>query len=168
MQPDKRGQHKNNPRKLLPEARRQVLDYIRSHKASESHYRRSQTNKQYFESSISMRKMWLEFVRRNPCFSSNRSRLKNKGPVISYSTFRNIFNENLGEILSFRKPREDTCQFCDSNKKKADNASGEVLRRLLIEKQTHLRESEVRFASLKYDTEVLSTKPTRTTMNRYT
>ena len=159
VEPDKRGKHNNNPRKLLPEARRQVIDYITSHKANESHYRRARTNKQYFESSISMRQMWLEFVTRNPHFSSNRSRLKNKGPVISYSTFRNIFNTDLREILSFRKPRDDTCQFCDSSKKQIDRANGDELERLLIAKQTHLRESEVRFASLKYDMTVLSTKP---------
>ena len=28
---------------------------------------------------------------------------KNKGPVISFSTFRNIFNRELKDVLSFRK-----------------------------------------------------------------
>ena len=57
-----------------------------------------------------MRKMWREFVKVNPNLKTNRSKLKNKGPVISFSTFRNIFNEDL---LSFRKARIDTCQYCD-------------------------------------------------------
>ena len=36
---------------------------------------------------------------------------KNKGPVISFSTFRNIFNTELKDVL--RKSRLDTCQVCD-------------------------------------------------------
>ena len=45
-EPDKRGKHNNNPRKLLPEVGRQVIDYITSHEANESHYRRLRTNRQ--------------------------------------------------------------------------------------------------------------------------
>lgn len=157
VEADKRGKHNNNPRKLLPEARQKVIDYISSQKASESHYRRSRTNKKYFASSTSMRQMWLEFVKGNPDFKTNRLRLKNKGAVISYTTFKNIFYSDLRETLSFRKPREDTCQFCESTKKKIDHgASGVRLQQLLIEKDRHLRESEARFASLKYDNEVLA------------
>ena len=163
VEPDKRGQHCNRTRKLMPEARKHVIDYITSHDASESHYRGSRSRKKYFDSVISMRQMWLEFVKKFPEFKTNHSRLKNKGPVISYSCFRNIFNKDLREILSFRKPRIDTCQFCDRNKKQIDHSRDEAqLQELLIQKRTHLRESEVRFASLKYDMEVLATKPTRT------
>lgn len=160
---DQRGKHENNPRKLLPQARQQVIDYITSHHASESHYRRSRTKKKYFASTITMRKMWLEFTRRNPNFRTHRLNLRNKGPVISYSTFRNIFYCDLRESLSFRKPREDTCQTCDANQKKIDRASGRELQKLLIESERHLREGETRFASFKYDNEVLAIKRRRTT-----
>ena len=112
VEADKRGRHRNNPRKLLPEARRRVTNYISSHNATESHYRRSRTNKKYFESKLTLRKMWQEFVRKNPDFKANRTRYTNKGPVISYSRFRNIFQEELRDTLSFRKPRVDTCQTC--------------------------------------------------------
>ena len=162
---DKRGKHQNCARKLLPEARRKVIDYITSHNATESHYRRSRTNMKYFESSTTMRQMWVEFVRRNPELRTTRSRHKNKGPVISYSCFRNIFYQDLRKSLSFRKPRVDTCQTCDQTKKKIDSASGLEKQQLMIKKLTHLRESEARYASMKYDIEVMSTKKTRSTGN---
>lgn len=107
--------------------------------------------------------MWLAFIKRNPDLKSNRSKHKNKGGSISYSSFRNIFYEELRDTLSFRKPRVDTCQFCDKIKKKINNAGAGEKQGLLIEKLTHLYESEARYASIKYDIEVLSTKTARTT-----
>ena len=37
---------------------------------------------------------------------------------ISYSKFREIFIEDLSDIISFRKARVDTCQLCDQYQKK--------------------------------------------------
>ena len=52
--PEKRGQ--KTPRKLLPEARDAVIDFILSYDATESHYRRARNGcKKYFDSNISMR-----------------------------------------------------------------------------------------------------------------
>ena len=65
-----------------------------------------------------------------------------------------------------QKPREDTCQPCDVNQKKIDRARGHELQKLLIESERHLREGETRFASFKYDNELLGTKQRRTTENR--
>ena len=79
------------------------------------------TKKKYFDANLSLRRMWGKFVSKNPSFKTNRSKMKNKGPVISFSTFRNIFNEELRDVLSFRKAREDTCQYCDEVLTKIDN-----------------------------------------------
>ena len=60
-----------------------------------------------------MRKMWSEYICEHPNVKTTRLKRKNKGPVISFSTFRNIFNAKLKDVLSFRKCRVDTCQVCD-------------------------------------------------------
>ena len=93
--------------------RRAVTDFIGSKNATESHYRRARTQKKYFDSNESMRKMCRGFVTENPNFKSTRSPLRNKGPVISFSSLRNIFHKDLSKLFSFRKARVDTCQFCD-------------------------------------------------------
>lgn len=149
----------------LPESRNAVIDFICLHEASESHYRRAQTKKKYFDAYLSLRKMWGKFVSKNPSFKTNRSKMKNKGPVISFSTFRNIFIEELRDVLSFRKAREDTCQYCDEVLNKIDNllekphgrlTHAVELDRLREEHNQHRRESGIRFASLKYDINFLS------------
>ena len=97
----------------LPEARREVADLIVSKNATESHYRGARTQKKYdFDSNESMKRVFRDFVTENPNFKSTHSPLRNKGPVISFSTFRNIFHEDLSDLFSFRKARVDTCQFC--------------------------------------------------------
>lgn len=56
-----------------------------------------------------MCKMWREFVKVNLNLKINCLKLKNKGFVISFFIFRNIFNEDLGDLFSFRKVRIDIC-----------------------------------------------------------
>ena len=41
MEGDRRGKHGNYPRKIAPEARKAVVDFMLSHSATESHYRRA-------------------------------------------------------------------------------------------------------------------------------
>lgn len=168
IQQDKRGRHEHKTTRLLSEAKDTVINYICSYKACESHYRRARTEKQYFESNVSMRRMWESFCVEYPGFKTTSSRAKNRGPVISFCTFRKIFDENLRDILSFRKARVDTCQYCDEKQNRINQISSEIkngnLRRvrerhnLQKELEAHLTESEIRFASLKYDTLVLAKK----------
>ena len=60
MEGDERGKHGNYPRKITPEARKAVVDFMLSHSATESHYRRARTRERYFESHISMHNMWTD------------------------------------------------------------------------------------------------------------
>ena len=126
IQQDMRGRHGNNVNKLLPEAKKAVIDFICSYKADASHYQRARTQKRYFDSNVSMRKMWRDFVAKNPDFKTNRSQIKNRGPVISFSTFRNIFNLNLRDMFSFRKARVDTCQYCDQMENQIKTMCSEI------------------------------------------
>ena len=168
IQPDMRGKHEHKMTKLLPEARNTVTDYIRSYKASESHYRWAKTHKKYFDCNLSLRRMWQHFCAKHPNFKANCSKKRNKGPVVSISTFRNIFQQNLRDTLSFRKARTDSCQYCDATQNVITQISSEIkggnlrrageMRRLKANLELHLKESEVRFASLKYDMLVLSKK----------
>lgn len=166
IEPDRRGQ--KTPRKLLPAAKKAVIDFILSYEATESHYRRSRTGmKKYFNSNISMRRMWSEFVREHPHLKTTSLRKRNEGPVISFSAFRNLFDSELKDLLGFRKSRLDTCQRCDktmnrlnylTSLKTRTSGQNEEIRDLTTYKNSHLRESEVRFASLKYDVTVLASK----------
>ena len=66
IQPDMRGRHDHRTTKLLPEAQDTVIDYICSHTAFESHYRRAQTSKRYFDCKVSMRRTWQDSPRSVP------------------------------------------------------------------------------------------------------
>ena len=68
---DQRGKHGNYPRKIVPEAREAVVDFMLSHSATESHYRRARTRKIYFESHISMHNMWTDFIAKHPDFKTS-------------------------------------------------------------------------------------------------
>ena len=124
--------------------------------------------KRFFDCLVCMRKMWHDFVSQNPHFKTNHTNIENKGHVISFSTFRNIFNKDLREELGFRKARIDTCQFCDETENKINIICTEIgqgdvsraseLENLQKELNDHWKESEIRFAALKYDMEVLSKK----------
>lgn len=106
-----------------------------------------------------MRRMWQDFCATHPNFTANCSRIRNKGPVIS-------FQQDLRDTLSFRKARMDSCQYCDRTQNSISQISSEIkaghsrrageVERLKTELELHLRESEVRLASLKYDMLVLS------------
>jgi len=113
-----------------------------------------------------MRQIWSEFFNENLDLKTTSLRRNNKGPVLSFSSFRNIFNSELKEMLSFRKARQDTCQICDNNSNKLKEQlrktwrqrSEDEICRLRTQRQSHLRESEARFASLKYDVTILATE----------
>ena len=101
---DKRG--RTTPRRLLPEARHKVIDFILSHEGSESHYCRARTHgRKYFNCNLSMKKMWREFVSKNPDLKTTSLRRKNKGHLllISFLTFRNFFIQELRDLFSFVK-----------------------------------------------------------------
>ena len=70
MEGDRRGKHGNYPRKIAPEARKAVVDFILSHSPTESHYKRARTRKRYFESHISMHNMWTDFIAKHSDFKT--------------------------------------------------------------------------------------------------
>ena len=94
LQQDTRGRHQNQATKLFPEAWQAVTDHISSYKASESHYRRATTEKKYFESNVSTRKMWRDFCKNHPCLKTKRSKIKNKGPLIKTLSLKRGKGEN--------------------------------------------------------------------------
>ena len=115
------------------------------HSATESHYRRTQTRKIYFESHISVHNMWTDFIANHPDFKRSFACANRKGPGISYSKFREICIEDLSDI-SFRKAQVDTCQLCDQHQRKMkQEAVDSRLQQYANEQQEHLLESEVRF-----------------------
>lgn len=53
--------------------------------------------------------MWLEYICEYFNVKMIRLKRKNKGFVLSFLMFRNIFNVELKEVFSFRKFRVDIC-----------------------------------------------------------
>ena len=101
--------------------------------------------------------MWTDSIAKHPDFQTSFACTNRKGPGISYSKFREIFIEDLSDIISFRKARVDTCQLCDQYQKKMkQEAVDSRLQEYTEEQKRHLLESEVRFASLKYDVIILA------------
>ena len=124
-----------------------------SYNTTESHYRRSRNgSKKYFDAHESKRKMWSEYIRQHPDIKTTKLKRKKKRPVISFSTFRNIFNTELKDVLSFRKSRVDTCQVCDKTNtqlkylksiRNPSNNQNQEICELTDLKNSHLRESKV-------------------------
>ncbi len=109
--------------------------------------------------------MWESFHAEYPQLKTTSSRVKNKGPVISFCKLRNIFDENLQDILSFRKAGVNTCQYCDEKQNKINQISSAIKSGNLrwVKERHHLQkeleanftEGEIRFA---YDKLVLAKK----------
>jgi len=82
VEADMRGKHGNKPRSLLPEAKKTMIDFILSHKVSESYYRRVHTAKRYFDSRESMRKMRLEVLAKIPLLKQTVPTQRIEAPLL--------------------------------------------------------------------------------------
>ena len=99
-----------------------------------------------------MLRMWREFTRHYPNFTSTRLGKKNKGPVYKFYYLQERVQRRSRQQVGFRKPREDTCQVCDrtlntigrmTNGATEDGASNEEeLQRIRTERQNHLIEGK--------------------------
>ena len=114
---------------------------------------------------VSLRRMWQDFCAKHPNFKANCSKIRNKGPVATISTFRNIFQQNLLETLSFHhgwiavNTVTEFKMLSVSTEINGQNLRwAEEIRRLKANLEFHLKESEVRFASLRYDMHILQRK----------
>lgn len=99
---DKRGKHKNRPRKLSDEIVNKVEGFLKSLKGRKSHYSLKDSNKTYLPDNLNIKKLHSMFENKNP------------GQKFSYESFRNIFETKFN--ISFGYSRKDTCGTCDSLK----------------------------------------------------
>lgn len=87
-----------------------VMDFISQYPRYESHYGRSNSEKEYLGPDQSIRKMYESYV------TSAEFRRQN---VLSEHKFREIFNTKFN--LQFKPPKIDTCKTCDSLKINIDS-----------------------------------------------
>lgn len=131
---DKRGSHKNRPKKI-PEPIVYLIEYhIKSFKARQSQYSlRNNPNRQFLPEDLTVSDMHREFVLK---YHINI-------PYKSYWTVFKTFN------IHFGYPRSDTCNMCDSlnSKIKAEERDFEKSQ-LIVQKTLHLKKAEA-FRSLK-------------------
>jgi hypothetical protein len=100
----KAGKHVKS--KISNERKNFVIEHIDSIPRVESHYCRSDTSKQYFESSLNLVKLYELY--KEKCENS----VPPKIPVKN-SFYRNIFNTEFN--IEFVKPKKDLCDICEKN-----------------------------------------------------
>lgn len=131
---DLRGKHRN-PRKLPPAKEREVIDFINSFPAYESHYTRRDTSRRYLPGDLSVAELYRLYC-------------ENHGHSISVSKFSQIF-QTLN--LKFKKPKLDTCHKCDKFKTKIAVTQVESLDALKSEQADHHHQAEQSYESKRHD-----------------
>lgn len=123
------------------------MDHIRSYEREVSHYAREKTkDRQYLNSNLNIAILWRQF-------REKKRKLEGVTVTLSYSSFRSIFRSFK---LSFRKPRVDTCGFCDGyfilNKYSKDDVEKEEAK---LSKSKHLETADQHYNCINYDLTVL-------------
>ncbi|CAH0558805.1 unnamed protein product [Brassicogethes aeneus] len=99
--PKKSQRGKNSPRKINEASKQSVIDHINKFPAVESHYCRTNTKRNYLESTLSVKKMYDLYL--IYCESKQITPVK-------LSMYRFIFNTNFN--YSFHVPKKDVCEKC--------------------------------------------------------
>ncbi|CAG9860870.1 unnamed protein product [Phyllotreta striolata] len=127
LRESKQGKHQK--RVTSPEDSDFVKLHINMIPRVESHYCRKKSNKEYFESEMSIKKLYelyLEYAKDHE-----------KTPV-SFCVYRKIFCNSFN--IAFHKPRKDRCDTCEEMKvKKQENTVDEKSERMHI---NHMKEKE--------------------------
>jgi len=92
--------------KISIERKNFVIEHIDSIPRVESHYCRSDTSKQYFESSLNLVKLYELY--KEKCENSVPPKI-----AVKISFYRNIFNTEFN--IEFVKPKKDLCDICEKN-----------------------------------------------------
>ena len=99
---DKRGKHV--PRNTISEDEKNFIrKHIRSFPKTESHYCRKSTQREYLDSTLSIRKMYTLYIEK--CKKDHREAQK-------FWLYDKIFATEFN--LGFHKPKKDKCAFCDA------------------------------------------------------
>jgi hypothetical protein len=102
--PSKAGKHVKS--KISNERKNFVIEHIDSIPRVESHYCRSDTSKQYFESSLNLVKLYELY--KEKCENSFPPKIP-----VKIRFYRNIFNTEFN--IEFVKPKKDLCDICEKN-----------------------------------------------------
>jgi len=125
---DLRGRHKP-ANKISENAYKFIFQHIYSFEKLDSHYARSQTDKQYLGSSLNLTEMHRLY-----CLDHQKWPDKgNEKPVKYYATYRSIF-KNLFPKLAFRPPKKDSCKKCSRFATIPDEL---MTHEMIVEKRNH-------------------------------
>lgn len=149
-QPDMRGRHLNRPNKIPENVVRTVHDHIRSFPRRSSHYSREKNDGRYYlPAELNVTKMHKLFLQKyEPKVFAEMQEGKECKVQVTYDYYHRYFLQNFN--ISFGSPRSDTCQTCDRLQNMI-NAEQDIENKasLQVEKQLHIRKSEVFYTSLK-------------------
>ena len=137
---DKRGMHKNRPRKTSDETEKALMDFFGSLKGRKAHYCLHDSKRVYLSENLNVKKLLALFLEKNPQVE------------ISYEKFRQTFVEKFN--IAFGYPRMDTCATCDEQKaketmlqKSLGNSSGDS--RIQLEKDLSDLQNQMKLHKLK-------------------
>lgn len=130
---DKRGSHKNRPKKISESVTDLIKMHIKSFPSRQSHYsRRKNPDCYYLPESLTLKDMHSIFL--------EKYRIN-----ISYKSYWRIFRTHFN--IKFGFPRSDTCSECDRIAQQLNNLelNAEERTKLNVEKELHLRKAEAFF-----------------------
>ncbi|XP_058442947.1 uncharacterized protein LOC131438653 isoform X2 [Malaya genurostris] len=140
MCPDDERTQSRNPCVLSDSQIKFIKDHISSFPSCDSHYSREKSSKVFLSSDLSVAKMFDLF--KELCLMKNL-------PIVSYSTYHKIFKQM---NLSFRKPRVDTCNYCDELQIRRRLAVDPIDRESIeSDLETHQKRGEAIFEKKRFD-----------------
>ena len=155
---DLRGKHGNHV-KLSEKFKIAVKDDALSFDPKPSHYTRKLSGKLYFELRLTLKSMYQDFIRKHNCMKGQYTSLldaKSKsGAIISLSSYSKVIKiMNFG----FRKPRVDTCNFCDEKVAKLKYAKHER-NNIRNEINKHLEMADIAYGNSNFDMNITAKLP---------
>jgi len=117
--PSKQGKHVKH--KIADEHIEAVREHIRSFPHVASHYRRSNTQKEYIDGSLNISRMYRLFAEKRVSAIEDHDHYNEP---VKKNTYSRIFNEEFN--IAFNVPKSDRCDICEAFAKLENPASNET------------------------------------------
>lgn len=149
---DGRGKHSNHS--CIPdEVLAKIETHIRSYPYRVCHYGKQNERKRYLNGELTVRKMWMEYLRKNePENFLSITAQRDVKCIVKYEFFLKYYKDNFN--YSFGKPRVDVCSTCERLVAKIAAEENDVLnKRLSLELEVHQKKAKEFYRQMKISCE---------------